>query len=64
MLSLEPGWSPDSELYKTYKNSKVSDLEYKEIPTGGSFEKKYAFVIQDHIAIDAQGQVYRKGGCI
>ncbi len=65
LVALEPGWDPDSDLYKEYKGSKILDLEYKEIQVAGrGIENKYAYVLKDQLAIDSNGQVYRKGGCI
>jgi hypothetical protein len=69
LINLEPGWSQDSDLYKDYKNSKVSDVTYQEISISGlitdsGFPKIYAYVLKDNIAVDSKGQIYRKGGCM
>mgnify|MGYP007082103152 CR=1 FL=1 len=69
IINLEPGWSQDTDLYKDYKNSEISDVTYQEIVIEGpiidsGFPKIYAYVLKDQIAIDFKGQIYRKGGCI
>jgi hypothetical protein len=63
LINLEPGWNENTSMYKDYKSSKISDIEYKEIVVSGS-ENKIAYVLQDTTAIDSNGQIYRKGGCI
>jgi len=65
LINIEPGWSNTSQYYADYKNSKSNDVEYKDIIVSGKGDNKQSvYVLKDQIAIDSNGQVYRKGGCI
>lgn len=65
LISIEPGWRHDSTLYQDYIESQPFDVEYKEIPVVGAGGKKInAYVLGDQVAIDADGQIYRRGGWI
>ncbi|HLD49529.1 MAG TPA: hypothetical protein VJB11_04130 [archaeon] len=65
LINLEPGWDHNTDMYQSYINSDPSDVEYKEIPVVADVDKKMnAFVLKNQMAIDSDGQIYRKGGCI
>jgi hypothetical protein len=60
LITLNPGWIPNSDRYRDYKNSKVSDVSYRmiHIIIPGRDRSIYAYLLED-LAGDTNGNVYR-----